>query len=105
MGGWRARPELRELGGSSAAEIKRMFVAPQARRTGLARLVLRALEDSAREAGHDTLVLETGERQPEAIELYESSGYVSVAPFGHYAWSPLVRCYGRRLVEADDSQL
>ena len=43
------------------------------------------------------LVLETGERQPEAIELYESAGYVRVVPFGYYKWSPLVRCYGRRL--------
>ena len=97
MGGWRVRPDIDALGASSAAEVKRMFVVPAARRTGLARLILRTLEESAREAGHDVLVLETGERQPEAIELYESAGYVQVVPFGYYAWSPLVRCYGRRL--------
>ena len=97
MGGWRVRPDIDALGASSAAEVKRMFVAPAARRTGLARLILRTLEDSARDAGHDVLVLETGERQPEAIELYESAGYVQVVPFGHYKDSPIVRCYGRRL--------
>lgn len=97
MGGWRARPGLDALGASSAAEVKRMFVVPAARRTGLARLILRTLEDSARDAGHDVLVLETGERQPEAIELYESAGYVQVVPFGYYRDSPIVRCYGRRL--------
>jgi GNAT superfamily N-acetyltransferase len=99
MGGWRLRPDLVDLGGSRAAEVKRMYVAPTARRTGLARLVLRRLEDSAREDGCDLLVLETGLKQPEAIELYESSGYVPVTPFGHYKDSPLSRYYGRRLVD------
>lgn len=105
MGGWRLRPDLAEvidLGGHDhqrAAEIKRMYVAPSARRTGLARLVLRRLEESAREDGCDLLVLETGLRQPEAIELYESSGYAPVTPFGIYKDSPLSRYYGRRLVD------
>jgi GNAT superfamily N-acetyltransferase len=99
MGGWRLRPDLVDLGADRAAEVKRMYVAPAARRTGLARLVLRRLEDSAREDGCDLLVLETGLKQPEAIELYESSGYVPVTPFGHYKDSPLSRYYGRRLVD------
>ena len=98
MGGWRLRPELADLGGSTVAEVKRMYVAPAARRTGLARLVLRRLEDSAREDGCDLLVLETGLMQPEAIELYESSGYVPVTPFGYYKDSPYSRYFGRRLV-------
>jgi GNAT superfamily N-acetyltransferase len=99
MGGWRLRPDLVDLGGSRAAEVKRMYVAPAARRSGLARLVLRRLEDSAREDGCDLLVLETGLMQPEAIELYESSGYVPGTPFGHYKDSPLSRYFGRRLVD------
>ena len=97
MGGWRLRPAFTDLGAQRAAEVKRMYVAPHARRTGLARLVLRTLEDSARAAGCDVLVMETGLRQPEAIELYESAGYVLVEPFGHYQWSPLARYFGRRL--------
>lgn len=103
MGGWRFRPDVDALGARSVAEVKRMFVLPGARRTGLARLVLRTLEHSARKAGHDVLVLETGERQPEAIELYESAGYVQVVPFGHYKDSPIVRCYGRRLSDVERS--
>lgn len=99
MGGWRPRPDVHELEARRTAEIKRMFVVPAARRTGLARLMLRTLEDSARDAGCDVLVLETGLRQPEAIALYESAGYVRVAGFGHYKDSPIVRYYGRRLID------
>jgi GNAT superfamily N-acetyltransferase len=99
MGGWRLRPELEDLGATRVAEVKRMYVSPAARRTGLARVVLRHLEDSAREDGCDLLVLETGLRQPEAIALYESAGYVPVTPFGYYKDSPYSRYYGRRLVD------
>jgi GNAT superfamily N-acetyltransferase len=98
MGGWREREDVPALDARRTAEVKRMYVAPAARRTGLARLVLRTLEDSARENGCDVLVLETGLRQPEAIELYESSGYVLVTPFGYYKDEPISRYYGRRLV-------
>src|SRR5690349_20091539 len=55
MGGWRPGPALDDLGATRVAEVKRMFVATDAPRTGLARLVLRTLEDSAREAGYDLL--------------------------------------------------
>jgi hypothetical protein len=36
-------------------------------------------------------------RQPEAIALYESSGYTPIPGFGHYKDGPLSRCYARRL--------
>ena len=97
MGGWRLRPEVLRLGASLAAEVKRMYVAPRARRRGLARAVLQHLEDTARAAGADVMVLETGTAQPEAIALYESTGYVPVDKFGYYAWSPKSRCYGKAL--------
>lgn len=97
MGGWRLRPDVQRLGGTRLAEVKRMYVAPRARRQGLARLVLEHLEQTARDLGVDVLVLETGIAQPEAITLYESSGYAAVEKFGHYAWSPKSRCYGKRL--------
>ena len=99
MGGWREREHVPALDSRRTAEVKRMYVAPTARRTGLARLVLRTLEDSARADGCDVLVLETGLRQPEAIALYESAGYVLVTPFGYYKDEPLSRYYGRRLVD------
>jgi ribosomal protein S18 acetylase RimI-like enzyme len=97
MGGWRMRPDVPRLGGRLSAEIKLMYVASPGRRMGLARAVLAHLELTAAEAGADVMVLETGTAQPEAISLYESSGYEQVEKFGHYAWSPKSRCYGKRL--------
>ena len=97
MGGWRLRADVSALGERRAAEIKRMYVAPDARRQGLARLLLRHLEASARDAGAGVMVLETGIEQPEAISLYLSEGYAPVEGFGHYAWSPKSRYYGRLL--------
>jgi GNAT superfamily N-acetyltransferase len=85
MGGWRThdRPDL------AAAEIKRMYVRAEARGRGYGRAVLAYLEDSAVAAGQNRLLLETGLGQPEAIALYRNAGYSDVAPFGHYARSPL----------------
>lgn len=72
-----------------AAEIKRMYVAPGFRQRGVARRVLEALEQEARNLGVTRLLLETGSRQPEAIALYEKAGYVVRGPFGEYDASPL----------------
>jgi GNAT superfamily N-acetyltransferase len=97
MGGWRFRGDVSAFGRSPVTEIKRMYVAPRARRRGLARHVLAHLETTAREAGADVMVLETGIEQPEAIALYLSSGYSPVEGFGHYKWSPKSRYYGKPL--------
>lgn len=87
MGGWRLRTDGADLGlpGDRPAEIKRMFVRSQLRGRGLARALLTELEGTARTAGVDWLVLETGLRQPEAIGLYLSAGYEQVNGFGLYA--------------------
>ncbi|HEU5128680.1 MAG TPA: GNAT family N-acetyltransferase [Glycomyces sp.] len=82
-GGWRAHEE-------TDAEMKRVYVRERARRRGLARLIVAAVEDSAAEAGRKRLVLETGPRQPEAIAMYKALGYRPITPYGYYA-------------EADDS--
>lgn len=74
-----------------SAEIKRLFVVPSQRGRGLARLLLDEVERRARERGYRRLVLETGSRQPEAIALYESRGYLPTEPFGRYACSPTSR--------------
>ena len=97
MGGWRLRPDIRALGGTTAAEVKRMYVVPRAQRRGHARAMLACLESTAREAGADVMVLETGLAQPEAIALYESSGYEPVVAFGHYRDSDQSRYFGKRL--------
>jgi GNAT superfamily N-acetyltransferase len=95
-GAWRRSPVM-ALGGSSAVEVKRMFVVAERRGRGHARAVLAELERTAIAAGHDLVVLETGLRQPEAITLYLSAGYVEVPGFGYYADSPLSRCFGKLL--------
>jgi GNAT superfamily N-acetyltransferase len=97
-GAWRRRDDVEALGTRSTAEIKRMYVAPALRGRGLARAMLAHLERTAAEAGAAVSILETGMRQPEAIELYESSGYVEVPKFGFYRDAPLSRCYAKRLV-------
>lgn len=97
MGGWRFRPDVQALGGEVAAEIKRMYVVPRAQRHGHARSLLLHLEQTARDAGADLMVLETGVKQPEAIALYESSGYVTVHGFGIYKDSELSCYLGKRL--------
>jgi GNAT superfamily N-acetyltransferase len=75
-----------------------MYVAPPARRDGLAREILAHLEETARAAGAEAMVLETGMRQPEAIRLYASAGYQPVPGFGYYKDAPLSRCFARSLV-------
>ena len=89
-GGWRRIAE-------DAVEIKRMYVAPGARRLGLARRILAELESTAAAAGYARALLGTGDRQPEAIALYESAGYATVPGFGHYADSPGALFYGKHL--------
>jgi GNAT superfamily N-acetyltransferase len=64
-----------------AVEIKRMYVVPAARRQGLARRLLGALEAAARERGYRIVRLDTGPRQPHAKALYTATGYVEVADY------------------------
>jgi GNAT superfamily N-acetyltransferase len=79
-------------------EIKRMFVVPERRGSGAATLVLRRLEDLARdELGWGRLVLETGDRLPEAIRFYQREGYTRVLNFGYYADSEYSLCFERVL--------
>jgi GNAT superfamily N-acetyltransferase len=99
MGGWRRLGARPGLPSPSTAEIKRMYVAPPARQMGLSRVVLAELEASARAAGIDWLVLETGQPQTSAVRLYRSSGYVEVdgTPYGHYLGEPDVVHLGKSL--------
>jgi len=78
-----------------AVEVKRMYVRPGFRGQGLSRLVLAHLETLATEMGARRVVLETGSRQPEAMRLYETSGYERVDPFGHYRCAPESAHFGK----------
>lgn len=86
---------LRELD-ASHGEIKRMYVVPERRGTGISIALLTALEGDARGRGWDRVVLETGDRQPDAMRLYEREGYTRIPNFGYYADSALSICYEKR---------
>ena len=83
--------------GPGTGEIKRMYVRPDHRGRGLARLVLGEVERAARAAGLSRLILETGVRQPEAIGLYLTAGYRPMPRFGPYADEELSVCFERSL--------
>jgi GNAT superfamily N-acetyltransferase len=70
-----------KLHGRKPCEIKRMWVADEARGLGLGRRLLADLEATAREAGAKVAHIETNHTLTEAIALYRSSGYVEVPPF------------------------
>ncbi|MEV4150340.1 GNAT family N-acetyltransferase [Amycolatopsis sp. NPDC049691] len=80
-----------------SGEIKRMYVEPAARGTGVATAVLRALEDRARALGIGRLLLETGTGQPDAIRFYQREGYEPIDAYGPYVGEPLSRCFARDL--------
>jgi len=67
-----------------AVEIKRMFVQPAHRQRGIAQAVLTELETWASELSYPACVLETGKKQPEAIALYQRSGYAFTPNYGQY---------------------
>ncbi|MUL48069.1 GNAT family N-acetyltransferase [Mycobacterium sp. CBMA293] len=82
-----------------ACEIKRMYVVPSARQQGLARILLRALEDAARGLGYPVARLDTGARQPHAQRLYEAEGYL---PIGNFNGNPVAHYFGeKRLTRGD----
>lgn len=78
-------------------ELKRMIVDPAARGQGIGRQLLEALEANALAAGLTKLRLETGIAQPEALRLYQRSGYKRRGPFGEYREDPLSVFMEKRL--------
>ena len=86
-----------KLIGTEYGEIKRMYVRPQFRGSGFAKLMLEHLADYARSRGVAMLRLETGIAQQAAIALYERSGFRSIPPFGAYKPDPLSRFYEKRI--------
>ncbi len=78
-------------------ELKRMYVVPAARGLGLGRRLLEELEDHARRFGYVALVLETGDRQPEALGLYQSSGYEPIPCYPPYSERSLSLCFEKKL--------
>ncbi len=78
-------------------EVKRMFVPPEKRGMGLASLVLKELENWARELGYHRCILETGKKQPEAIKLYQKNQYSLIKNYGQYAEVESSVCFEKTL--------
>jgi GNAT superfamily N-acetyltransferase len=78
-------------------EVKRMYVEPGMRGGGIGGRVLAELERRALGLGLRRLVLETGERQPESIALYERAGFARIPRFGKYLDSPASVCMGKTI--------
>ena len=78
-------------------ELKRMYVVPEARGRRIAAQIVGALETWAKELGHTTAVLETGNLQHEAVALYTRCGYARTPNFPPYDQLPASICMKRSL--------
>lgn len=85
-----------QLHGDGSAELKSMFVAPDARGRGIGRAILGRIEGAVR-GRVNALRLETGVKQLPAIRLYEAAGFVRRGPFGSYPDDPLSVFMEKRL--------
>ena len=82
---------------SKIMEVKRMYTLPASRGRGVASKVLAELEKWAGELSYETCVLETGKKQPEAIHLYQKSGYSLIPNYGQYAGIENSVCFERKI--------
>lgn len=80
------------------SEIKRMFVDDSARSQGIATKILTELEAWAIELGYTQSILETGNKLPEAIALYEKHGYRGIPNYDQYVCIESSVCYTKYLV-------
>ena len=78
-------------------EIKRMYTSPEERGKGVATRILKELEDWAAESGYQKCILETGKKQPEAIDLYKRSNYRQIPNYGQYAGVENSLCFEKIL--------
>jgi GNAT superfamily N-acetyltransferase len=83
----RAEAHLGEL------EVKRVFTTDAARRRGVSIALLEALETWAGEQGAARVILGTGPEQPEAIALYQRTGYVALESYAPEPWKDFVFCF------------
>ena len=84
---------------SDSAEVKRMFTLPEHRGKGFAAMVLKELEQWGKELSYHSFVLETGKKQPEAMRLYEKSGYHLIPNYGQYIGIENSLCFEKQLVK------
>lgn len=86
---------LRDLGGelAGALEVKRVYVVPGARGSGVSRVLMAELERIAAALGAERLILQTGDRQPEAVALYERIGYTRIPIYPPYLEIAFSQCF------------
>ena len=80
-----------------SAEVKRMYVRPQYRGMGISAMVLKELEAWAASMSYIQMILETGEKQLAAINLYQKGGYVRSENYGPYIDLDTSLCYSKDL--------
>jgi putative acetyltransferase len=78
-------------------ELKRMYVAPEARGRRIATRLMVDAEAIARRLGAGRIKLETGPRQPEAITVYERAGFARIPNYAPYDQWDLSYCYAKAL--------
>ena len=78
---------------NETAEIKRMYVKINHRGYGIAQAILNSLELWASEKDFKKCILETGDRQIEAIKFYKKAGYKSIPNYGQYAQMDNSNCF------------
>jgi putative acetyltransferase len=82
---------------TETVEIKRMFVKPEFRGTGVAKLIYDELEKLAFDAGYTKAILETGVKQMEAIRFYTKLGYSVIDNYEQYIGLENSVCMGKDL--------
>ena len=81
----------------SSMEIKRMYTLPIARGKRIATTVLSELENWAKDLGNEKCILETGKKQPQAIALYNNTGYIIIPNYAQYAGTENSVCFEKLL--------
>ena len=81
----------------ATVEIKRMYLQPNERGSGIAAEILQMLENWVKELGYKRTILETGDRQVEAVKFYKKSGYKRISNYGQYAQMENSNCFEKKL--------
>lgn len=79
------------------AEVKRVFVKPAYRGRGIAKALMRFLEDAAKQKGYGYLILESGEPLIAAMALYRSIGFKRIPNYGQYKDMPESICMQKKI--------
>jgi GNAT superfamily N-acetyltransferase len=99
-----AHAALRDLRGEW--EVKRLFVDSLARGRGVGGRIMSELETLARAGGAKRLILQTGDRQPEAVALYERTGYERIETYEPYVRAfPFSLCFEKQLSDTTPCRL